>query len=47
MSGVSDSYDKYGHRVVRDEIGGFAGPLAGGRKIDAGYAALKVVEVMR
>ena len=23
------SYEKYGHRVVRDEIGGFAGPLAG------------------
>ncbi|MGH8690904.1 MAG: molybdenum cofactor guanylyltransferase MobA [Burkholderiales bacterium] len=22
-------YEKYGHRVVRDEIGGFAGPLAG------------------
>lgn len=23
------SYEKYGHRVVPDEIGGFAGPLAG------------------
>jgi molybdopterin-guanine dinucleotide biosynthesis protein A len=23
------TYEKYGHRVVRDEIGGFAGPLAG------------------
>ena len=23
------SYEKYGHRVVRDEIAGFAGPLAG------------------
>jgi molybdopterin-guanine dinucleotide biosynthesis protein A len=23
------SYEKYGHRVVRDEVGGFAGPLAG------------------
>ena len=24
-----ERYEKYGHRVVRDEIGGFAGPLAG------------------
>jgi len=24
-----DTYAKYGHRVVPDEIGGFAGPLAG------------------
>jgi molybdopterin-guanine dinucleotide biosynthesis protein A len=24
-----DTYAKFGHRVVRDEIGGFAGPLAG------------------
>ncbi len=24
-----DTYRKYGHRVVPDEIGGFAGPLAG------------------
>ena len=24
-----ECYEKYGHRVVRDEIGGFAGPLAG------------------
>ena len=24
-----DIYEKYGHRVVSDEIGGFAGPLAG------------------
>jgi len=24
-----DIYEAYGHRVVRDEIGGFAGPLAG------------------
>ena len=24
-----ESYKKYGHRVVRDEIAGFAGPLAG------------------
>src|SRR5512134_455814 len=23
------SYEKYGYRVVRDEVGGFAGPLAG------------------
>jgi molybdopterin-guanine dinucleotide biosynthesis protein A len=24
-----EAYESYGHRVVRDEIGGFAGPLAG------------------
>jgi molybdenum cofactor guanylyltransferase len=24
-----ETYEKYGHRVVPDEIGGFAGPLAG------------------
>jgi molybdopterin-guanine dinucleotide biosynthesis protein A len=24
-----ERYESYGHRVVRDEIGGFAGPLAG------------------
>ncbi len=24
-----EKYEAYGHRVVRDEIGGFAGPLAG------------------
>jgi molybdenum cofactor guanylyltransferase len=24
-----EAYEKYGHRVVPDEIGGFAGPLAG------------------
>jgi molybdopterin-guanine dinucleotide biosynthesis protein A len=24
-----ERYEKYGHRVVRDQIGGFAGPLAG------------------
>ena len=24
-----ERYEKYGHRVVRDEVGGFAGPLAG------------------
>jgi molybdopterin-guanine dinucleotide biosynthesis protein A len=24
-----ERYAKYGHRVVRDEVGGFAGPLAG------------------
>jgi molybdenum cofactor guanylyltransferase len=24
-----ERYEKFGHRVVRDEIGGFAGPLAG------------------
>jgi molybdopterin-guanine dinucleotide biosynthesis protein A len=24
-----ERYEEYGHRVVRDEIGGFAGPLAG------------------
>jgi molybdopterin-guanine dinucleotide biosynthesis protein A len=24
-----ERYEQYGHRVVRDEIGGFAGPLAG------------------
>lgn len=24
-----ERYERYGHRVVRDEIGGFAGPLAG------------------
>jgi molybdopterin-guanine dinucleotide biosynthesis protein A len=24
-----DAYARFGHRVVRDEIGGFAGPLAG------------------
>ncbi len=24
-----DAYSRFGHRVIRDEIGGFAGPLAG------------------
>jgi molybdenum cofactor guanylyltransferase len=24
-----ETYEKFGHRVVRDEVGGFAGPLAG------------------
>jgi molybdopterin-guanine dinucleotide biosynthesis protein A len=24
-----EKYEAYGHRVVRDEVGGFAGPLAG------------------
>jgi len=33
-----ESYARYGHRVVRDEIGGFAGPLAG---LHAGLKAAK------
>jgi len=32
------TYEKYGHRVVADEIGGFAGPLAG---LHAGLNAAK------
>ena len=32
------TYEKYGHRVVRDEIAGFAGPLAG---LHAGLKAAK------
>ena len=34
----NQTYEKYGHRVVRDEIGGFAGPLAG---LHAGLKAAK------
>jgi molybdopterin-guanine dinucleotide biosynthesis protein A len=33
-----ERYEKYGHRVVRDEIGGFAGPLAG---LHAGLTAAR------
>ena len=33
-----DMYERYGRRVVRDEIGGFAGPLAG---LHAGLKAAK------
>ena len=32
------SYEKYGHRVVSDQIGGFAGPLAG---LHAGLGAVR------
>jgi molybdopterin-guanine dinucleotide biosynthesis protein A len=34
----TQTYEKYGHRVVRDEIAGFAGPLAG---LHAGLKAAK------
>jgi molybdopterin-guanine dinucleotide biosynthesis protein A len=34
----TQAYEKYGHRVVRDEIAGFAGPLAG---LHAGLKAAK------
>ena len=38
-----ETYEKYGHRVVRDEIAGFAGPLAG---LHAGLKAAKHPHVL-